>query len=177
MIGIISLMATNLLSVELFVFNFCFHEATMGNPWPIVNPPPVWPHMFGCTANEASMYRIHSPSFSALRIRGQSWSPLKYSFRWHNFSQSSVSGALTLVVRNAMFRQVSSLAHLVTYRVFAAIVWKDAAASKDNFLQSLFTTKRLSGAAVLTQRLYLTVIYPSLCFFTASSNASRIPSR
>ena len=40
-----------------------------------------------------------------------------------------------------MFRQVSGLARLVTYRVFATIVWKDAAASKDNFLQSLFTTK------------------------------------
>jgi hypothetical protein len=137
MIGIISSTPTNLLSVELFVFNFCFHEATMGNPRPIVNPPPVWPRMFGCKANEASMYHINSPSFSALRTtRGQSWSPLKYSIRWHNFSQSSVSGALTLVVRNAMLRKVSGLARLVTYRVFATIVWKDAAASKDNFLQS-----------------------------------------
>ncbi len=152
-------MPTNLLSVELFVFNFCFHEATMGNPQPIVNPPPVWQCMFGCTANKASTYHINSPSFSALRTRGQSWSPLKYSIRWHNFSQSSVSGALTLLVRNAMFRQVSGLACLVTYRVFGTIVWKDAAASKDNFLQSLFTTKRLSGAAVLTQCLFLTVIY------------------
>jgi hypothetical protein len=158
MIGIISLTPANLLSVQFFVLNFCFHEATMGNPQPIVNPPPVWPHMFGCTANKASTNHINSPSFSALRTRGQSWSPLKYSIRWHNFS-------LTLVVRNAMFRQVSGLARLVTYRVFATIVWKDAAASKDNFLQSLFTTKRLSGAAVLTQCLFLTVIYPSPCFF------------
>ena len=80
-IGIISSTPTNSLSVELHVFNFCFVETEMGNSLPIVNPPPVRPRMFGCTANEASTYHINSPSLSAPKTRGRSRSPLRYSIR------------------------------------------------------------------------------------------------
>jgi hypothetical protein len=62
-------------------------------------------------------------------------------------------GDLTRVVKNAIARLISSLALLVTYRAFARMVWKAAAASSDSFLPSSFTTKRLSGAVlVLEQR-------------------------
>ncbi len=67
---------------------------------------------------------------------------------WHSFSQSTVSGALTLVVRNAIARLVSGLALLVTYRVFATTMWKATDAASDTFSQSLSTTKRLSDAAL-----------------------------
>jgi hypothetical protein len=32
--------------VELRVFSFCLVEVTIGNPLPIVNPPPVWLRIF-----------------------------------------------------------------------------------------------------------------------------------
>ena len=43
--------------------------------------------------------------------------PLWYFIRWHSFSQSSVPGAPTLVVRNAIAGHVSGLALLVTYDI------------------------------------------------------------
>ncbi len=164
---------TNSLSVELLVFNFCYVETEMGNSLPSVNPPPVCLHMFGCTANGASTYHINNPSLSAPKITGRSRSPLRYSIRWHSLSQSSVSGALTLVVRNAIAKHVSGQALLVTYRVFSTIVWN---AALDNLSQSLFTTNKLSGTGILNC-CFVTGMNPSPCFSTAASNASRIPSK
>ncbi len=69
-IGIMSLTPTNSLSVELLVFSFCLVEAEIGNPLPMVRPPPVWPRIFGCTAKDASTYHISRPSFSAPSTRG-----------------------------------------------------------------------------------------------------------
>jgi hypothetical protein len=94
--------ATNSLSDELRVFYFCLVELLMGKPLPIVNTPPVWLRILGCTANEASTYHINTPLPSALKIKGRSLSTLRYSIRWLNFLQSSTSGALTLIVRNAI---------------------------------------------------------------------------
>jgi hypothetical protein len=68
--------------------------------------------------------------------------------KWRSFSQSSMSGALTLIVRNAIYKHVSGLALLVTYSVFATIVWKSAAIYSGNFSLSSFTMNRLSGAGV-----------------------------
>jgi hypothetical protein len=52
------------------------------------------------------------------------------------------------VVRNAIAKHVSGLALLVTYRVFATLVWKSADTASNNFSQSSFTTNRLTGAGV-----------------------------
>jgi hypothetical protein len=117
--GIMLSTATNLLSVELHVFNFCLVEILIGKPLPIVNTPPVWLRILGCTANEASTYHINTPLPSALKIRGQSLSMLRYFIRWLNFLQSSISGALTLVVRNEIAVLTSGLARLLTYKVLA----------------------------------------------------------
>jgi len=70
---------------------------------------------------------------------------LKYSIRCLSFSQSFLSGALTLIVRNATDRHVSGLALLVTYNIFARMVWKSAAISFGNFSQSSLTVNRFSG--------------------------------
>jgi hypothetical protein len=51
-----------------------------------------------CTANEALTYHINTPLPSVLRIRGQSLSTLRYSIKWLNFLQLSISGPLTHVV-------------------------------------------------------------------------------
>jgi hypothetical protein len=42
-----------------------------------------------------------------------------YLIKWTNLFQSSLSGARTLVVRNAIAVQVSGLDRLVDYNVFA----------------------------------------------------------
>ena len=157
-----SSMPTNSLSVKLFVFNFCLVDTEIGKPLPIVNPPPVCPRMFGWTANDASTYHMSIPSLSAPSMRGLSLSPLRYSTKWLSFSQSSMSGDLTLMVRNAMARLISGLALLVTYNAFVPIVWKAAAASLDNYLQSSLTTKRLSGAVLALERCLPTTSYLSL---------------
>jgi hypothetical protein len=148
----------------------------MRNPLPSVNPPPVCPRMFGCMVNEASTFHINSPLLSAPKIRGQSRSPLWYSIRWHSLSQLSLSGALTLVARNAIAKHVSGLALLVTYRVFDTIVWKSAGAASNNLSQSSFTTNKLSRAFVLN-RCFVTGMNPSPCFSSAASNACQIPSK
>ena len=53
------------------------------------------------------------------RIKGNVRVPLRYLIRWTNFPQSSLSGARTLAVKNAMEVQVSGLALLVAYKVLA----------------------------------------------------------
>jgi hypothetical protein len=50
---------------------------------------------------------------------------------------------LTHVVRNAIARLISSLALLVTYKAFATMVWKAAAASLDSFLQAFIHYKKI----------------------------------
>jgi hypothetical protein len=94
----------------------------------------------------------------------------------HSFSQSSVLGVLTLLVRNAIARHVSGLALLVTYRAFATMVWKPAAAPSDIFSQPLFTVNKLSGTAVLKHH-FAAGTNPLPYFYIAASNACRIPSR
>jgi hypothetical protein len=80
--------------------------------------------------------------------------PLRYFIRWRarvraraRF-QSSLSGACTLFVRNAIAVQVSGLAHLVAYNLLATRLWKFTAFSGGSFLQSSSTLERSSGAAL-----------------------------
>jgi hypothetical protein len=75
--------------------------------------------MLGCTANDASTHRFRMPLPLALMISGIVRVPLMYLIKWTNLFQSSLSGAPTLVVRNMIAVQVSGLARLVEYNVFA----------------------------------------------------------
>jgi hypothetical protein len=70
-------------------------------------------------------------------------------FSCHIFLQLSVSGAGTLVVRNAMEVQVSGLARLVALGVFATILWNTVDLSFPNFAQPSSTLNRSSGAALV----------------------------
>ena len=97
-------------SVELRVLSFCFVELTMGKPLPMLRPPPVCPRISGCTPNDPSIHHLSIPPPLALKVRGNFLVPLMYFIRWVNLDQSSVSGSLTLVVRNAIAVQVSGLA-------------------------------------------------------------------
>jgi hypothetical protein len=110
---------TSSYSVELLVLSFCFVEFTMGKPRPIDRPPPVCPCILGCVAKEPSIHHLMMLLPLALRVNGSCLVPLRYLIICVNFSQSSLSGFVTRIVRKATAVQVSGLAHLVAYNVFA----------------------------------------------------------
>jgi hypothetical protein len=135
-------------SVELRVLSFYFVELTIGNPHPRDSPTPKCPCMLGCTSNDASTHHFRMPLLLALKISGIIRVPLMYLLRWTNLVQSSLLGARTLVVRNAIAGQVSGIAHLVAYNVFATRLWNSIALSCSILSQSSSTLKILSGAAL-----------------------------
>ena len=106
--------ATIYLSVELRVFSLCLVDLSKGNPVPMVIAPPVCLFISGCTANDASTYQLKTPVPSAASINGNPCVLRRYSTKWQSLRQLSMSGPLTLVVRNAMLRDVSGLALLAT---------------------------------------------------------------
>ena len=122
----------------------------MGNPIPNVIPPSLWPRIFGCTANYASMYHSNLPLEFAPSINGKVSVPCKYSTRCQSFFQLSKLGSLTLEVRNEIDVEVSGLACFVTNRVLATILWNVVAISFGNFIESSSTMNRLSGAHDVT---------------------------
>jgi hypothetical protein len=102
------------------VLSFCLVQLTMGNPLlPKDRPPTLCPRMVGWTVNAASTHHFKMPVPLSLRIRGRVRVPLRFFIRWVSLFQSSLSGARTLIFKNAIAVQVSSLAHLVAYNVLA----------------------------------------------------------
>jgi hypothetical protein len=71
--------------------------------------------MLEWTANAASIHHFKMLVPLALRIRGSMHVPLRYFIRWTSFLQSSLLGAHTLSIMNAIAVQVLGLAHLVAY--------------------------------------------------------------
>ena len=110
-------------SMEIFVLIFCFVELTIGNPLPKYKPPPEWPRILGWTANNASTHHFKIPLTLALRVTERFLVPLRYCIRCTSIPQSSSSFACTLVFINSMAVQVSGLAPLVSYKVFATTLW------------------------------------------------------
>ncbi len=104
--GIMSSTATNSLSVELRVFNFCLVELLIGKPLSIVNTPPVWLRILECTANEALTYHVNTPLPSALKIRGQSLSTLRYQL-------SPVECNSCAKIRSSTLAHIQSLSHKI----------------------------------------------------------------
>jgi hypothetical protein len=85
----------------------------------------------------------------ALRISGSMLVPLRYFIRWTSFLQSSLSGAHTLIIKNAIAMHVSGVACLVVYSLLATTrLWNSTAFSGQSFSWSLSTLKRSSGAAL-----------------------------
>jgi hypothetical protein len=115
--------------------------------------------------NEYHYFRMPLPL--ALSISGIVRVPFMFLIKWTNLFQSSLSGARTLVVRNVIAVQVSGLARLVEYNVFAIRLWNSTALSCLSFSQLSSTFKRLSGAAL--------VLVPTP-FGSALSKAVRISS-
>ena len=99
-------------SMEVFVFIFCFVGRTIGNPRPKDKPPPECPHILGWTANYASNHHFKIPLPLSLRVSEGLIVTMRCYIRCIHLAQSSSPGARTLVVVNAMGVQVSGLALL-----------------------------------------------------------------
>ena len=125
--GIQSYTDTTSVSSDICVFRFYFVEPTMANHLPIDGPPPVFPLLFGCTANNISIQHFNMPLPLALRISGKLFVTLMYLIRWNNFPQYSLAGSLTLLVRNETTVHVSVLARLVANNLFVTRWWKSTA--------------------------------------------------
>ncbi len=105
--GIKLLTATISLSVELRVLSLCLVDLSKENPVPMVIAPPVCPIISGCTANNVSTYQLKTPiPLATVSVVTHA------STKWQSLRQSSMSGPLTLVVRNAMLRDMSGFALL-----------------------------------------------------------------
>jgi hypothetical protein len=113
--GMKSLAPTISDSVELRVLSFCLVKLTRRNPLCKDRPLPLCSCMLEWTANAASIHHFKMPVPLALRIRGRMHVPLRYFIRWTSFLQSSLLGAHTLIIMNAIAVQVLGLAHLVAY--------------------------------------------------------------
>ena len=121
----------------------------MRNLRPKDNPPPEFPRMLGWTENYASTHHFKIPRLLVLRISGSVRVPLMCIIMWTILSQTSRSGARTLVVRNARAVQVSGLDRLVAYKVFATRLWNHTVLLCGSFLQSSLTLNRFYGAALV----------------------------
>ena len=98
---------------------------------------------------------IQPPFKKALRVSKILRMPLMYCIRCTNLYQSPSLVSPTLVLRNEMAVQVSDLALLLEYKIFATRLWKSTTFSWSIFLQSLFTTRGLLGAALNFVAFYL----------------------
>ena len=92
---------TNSALVELLVLSFCLVKSEFAAPRPKVNVAPVWLFMSLCTANYASTCHRSIPELSIPSMSGNLIVARRYFITCVSFFQSSVSGSLTLVHRNA----------------------------------------------------------------------------
>ena len=116
-------------SVELWVLRYLLVEVTTGKTLPMESPPPVCPLMLRWTVNDLSIhhFRIHAPP--ATRMSGIFLVFLRYFIRLANLFKFSMSGSPTPVVRNENYLQVSGIAFLLVYSVFATRLWNPLAFS------------------------------------------------
>ena len=146
--GIQSSTAKISVSVDIFVFRFCFVELAMVSTLIIDRPPPVRTLIFGWTVNDPSIHHFSMPLPLALSIICRFLVPLLYFIRWTNLSQLSLAGSFTLVVKNLIAVQVSILDRLVANNIFATRRWNYTARFVLSFLQSSYTLKIIAGAAL-----------------------------
>ena len=130
-------------------------ELTTVNSRPKDKPPPEYPLILVWNANDASTHHFKIPLPLVLRINRSVHVHMMHCIKCTSLEQSSLLGARTLVVKNLMNVQVSSLARLVAHKLFAARLWNFTILFCFSFLRSLLTTKRLLGAALDFFRLLL----------------------
>ena len=95
-----SAILTNSDSVELPTFNLCLRDTLTIAPLPIDNIAPVCPFESQCTPYEPSTHHIRLVRLSALRCLFMYLVECRYFMQCLSFFQSSMSGFLTLVVKN-----------------------------------------------------------------------------
>ena len=135
-------------SIEIFVLRFCLVDTTIGNTRPKDKPPPECTCILGWTEKYASTQNFKIPLPLALRVRRSVRVPLMHCIRFIILDQFSLFIARTLVVNNVIVVQVSGLARLVGYEVFATRLCDSTNLFWLSFFQSLLTTKILLGEAL-----------------------------
>ena len=95
------------------MFSLCFIDVEMKDPFPSEVVPPVWLLVLGWTPKEPSTHHLTIFVESALKIRGGVSVARKYLIKCASLVQSSSSGKITLVVRNATVVWISGQACLV----------------------------------------------------------------
>ena len=101
---------------------FCFIDVEMKDPFPSEAVPPVWILVSGWTPKEPSTHHLTIFVESALKIRGRFSVARKYLIKRTSLIQSSSSGKITLVVRNATAVWMSVQACLVANKARAVNV-------------------------------------------------------
>ena len=110
--------------VEILSLSFCLLDSDIGNPCPVVSPPPVQPLMLGFTSYDTSMYHLGITLFSELMIRFRYLVPLIYFKIFTIFNQSLWCGYPTLYVRQHMALPLSGFAIFLVNNIFATSLWK-----------------------------------------------------
>ena len=104
------------------VFSFCFIDVEMKDTFPSEAVTPVWLLVLGWTTKEPSTHHLTIFVESALKIRGRVSVARKYLIKRTSLVQSSSSGKITLVVRNATVVWISGRARLVANKARAVNV-------------------------------------------------------
>ena len=150
--------------VEIQVLRFCLVELTTGGPLPMYSPPPLYPLILGWTVNDAYIQHFRITATPVPRMSGIFLVLLSYFIIWANFFQLSVSGSLTLVVRNSSNVQVSGLALFVVYSVLSTRLWIPLSFYVLRLSHYLSTLNRFSGAALdLLLLLWGSIFSNSVC--------------
>ena len=100
---------TNLASVLLFVFIFCFHDTDTIDPLPIVNVSPLWYLKSKCTANYSSTYNFRQIIIFAFNLRRNYLVPTIYFISLRGFFQYPWLGYFTIVRKTAIVGWMSGL--------------------------------------------------------------------
>ena len=127
--------ATNLASVELLVFNFCF-------------VPPVWLKKSWWTPNAASTHQVIVELSSHLRVSTRSFVPRKYLITLFNFCKSYFSGPFTRVVEKAAPVQISGRPHLQRKCNCATMWWNCSVSIVDSDFAISYILNTFSAAGV-----------------------------
>ena len=104
------------------MFSFCFIDVETKYPFPSEVVPPVCLLVSGWTPKEPSTHYLTIFVELALKIRGRVSVSRKYLIKRTSLVQSSSSGKITLVVRNATAVWMSGRARLVANKACAVNV-------------------------------------------------------
>ena len=110
-------------SAEILDFSFFLLDMISTDPHPRVIVATVWIQQYGCISYDESIHHFTIFSLSTLNINGMWMVDMMYCSTHHSLLQSSSSGILTLVVRNATAVWIYFLMWVVANKSCATEWW------------------------------------------------------